>query len=229
MVTYLNSTHKVTFFGDTFAGNEEWSTSLWLGNASGGDTGADPTQAQADAIAALWETFFENSTTGITSYFNTLGVKVALVSTAGVSNPGSTVFSYYPTAIVGGAGSVSTFPPQISLVATLTTAKPRGAGSKGRMFLPGVKHPIDATGHLISANVLTVRDNLKTLLDGINALPAVGGVTHEVVLNSALAPGIPGHPATMTPITGVRIGNVYDTQRRRRNQLVETYSSVALA
>jgi len=225
MVTYANITHKVTLFGVMYGGQEEWTTSFWLGNESGGDQGSAPTAAEALAIANAWETFFESSGAGISSRFTAQGVKVSHVSTDGSSDSGLTQFYNYGSSVVG-QNTSNHFPPQISLAATLYTAIQRGAGSKGRMYLPGVAHSIDTTGHVETSNAVATATALKTFLDAVNAHADVPG---EVVLNSAERTGVPFRAAAMVPIVGVKVGNVYDTQRRRRNQMVETYSTQALA
>ena len=211
--------------GTMMSGNEEWSTGFFMGNTSGGDVGQSPTTADAQAIAAAWQSFFTLSANQVSSNFKTIGVKISLVATDGTADPGETAFYYYPTAISGGNGG-AWFPPQIALVATLTTARVRGYGSKGRMFLPGINHAIDATGHMSPTEQTNIKNGIVTFLNAVNA-----DITqdYEVVVNSALSAGIPGHPALMEPVTGVRVGNVYDTQRRRRNQLVESYVAGALA
>jgi len=40
---------------------------------------------------------------------------------------------------------------------------------------------------------------------------------------------VPFKASLANQVTGVKVGTVYDTQRRRRNNLVEIYSSAALA
>jgi hypothetical protein len=118
-------------------------------------------------------------------------------------------------------------PPQVSLVATLTSAKARGYGSKGRMYLPGVNAPILSTGKITTGSVTPIVANLKTFFDTINASV---DVPNNVILNATASTKAGSvHDAAIWPVTGVKVGDVYDTQRRRRNQLVEAYSAAALA
>lgn len=228
MAKFMHRTHKVTIFGTDFGSAEEWSTSFWLGNTTPGDVGQSPTQAQVDGIAGLWETFFKSTTAGFSARWQTLGVKVALTGNDGKTQADAVVYSYYGTAISGGTTTALHYPPQCSLVATLTTAKPRGYGSKGRMYLPGIGWELAADGRISATNVNNTATAMKTFLDGVNALPPVNGETVKLVLQSAERLTTPAHAAVMTPITGVRIGNVYDTQRRRRNQLQEIYTAKAV-
>lgn len=229
MAKFFNSTHKVTIFGSCFGLNEEWTTSFSLGNITGGDVGQSPTQAQADAIRDLWQAFFIHNGTGFNSAWKTIGVKVALTNTEGKTTPGAVSYSYYTTPISGATPTSSALPPQCSLVATLTTNRIRGYGSKGRMYLPGIGFAVSGDGRILTTQTDVTASQLKIFFDGVNALPAVNGDTLEVVLNSAERLTEPAHAPIMTPITGLRVGNVYDTQRRRRNQLQEVYQVKALA
>lgn len=224
MVTYAHMTHRVTMIGDCFGGQEEWNTGFYLGDPAA-DLAVDPSLAEATAIATAWQTFFTAANAGISNDYRTIGVKVARVNTAGAVDSALTQFYNYPTAITGN-NSGANFPPQISLVATLATIKARGHGSKGRMYLPGVMHSVDASGRIETANAVFVINLLKTFLDAVNAHADVPG---KVVLNSAEVSGVPFRAATIGNILSLKVGNVYDTQRRRRNQLQESYSTATLA
>jgi len=224
MPTYAHMTHRVTIIGDCFGGQEEWQTGFYLGDPDA-DLAVDPSLDEAEAIALAWETFFEASNAGISNDYRTIGVKVARVSTAGTVDSALTQFWNYPAAIIGN-NSGANFPPQISLVATLNTIRARGHGSKGRMYLPGVMHSVDTSGRIETANAVFVCNLLKAFLDAVNAHADVPG---QVVLNSAEVTGVPFRAAVINEIIGVKVGNVYDTQRRRRAQLQESYSTAALA
>lgn len=224
MVTYLGPTHRVTFAGTTMTTGEEWATGFWLGPMFGAVD--PPTQAEADALKTLWQTFFTAASSKFWNGCKTEYVKVSLVGTDGKANPENTKFSYYSPVISGASTDTGIMPPQVSLVATLTSTKARGYASKGRMYLPGNNAPISSDGKINTTTVNAIAANLKTLLDGVNAH---ADIPWPVILNSALSAGIPGHPAAIEPVIGAKIGNVYDTQRRRRNQLQEVYSVVTLA
>lgn len=225
MPTYKSRTHKLTFFGDMFGGTEEWTTSLFIGNDTGGDQGASPTVAEAQAAATAFNTLWSGAANGFNGAWRFQGVKASLVDTTGHIDVSETVFYTLPTPTTGNGGATS-FPPQVSLVATLTTAIARGPGSKGRMFLPGVGWGIDSGAKIPGTNVNTLATALKTFLDAINASADIPG---SIVVNSAEKTGVPFRAALMTKVTGVKVGDVYDTQRRRRNQLKELYTAKALA
>ena len=223
-VTYANRFHKATIMGEMFGGSELWTTSFAIGNETGGDQGNAPTVAEATAISDAWNAIWTPVANGFSSQFKFVGVKVSLVAADGSSDPSDSVFHYRPVPVSGGAGPTN--PAQISLVATLQTAVPRGRASKGRMFLPGVGFSVGADGKITVAQATTLAGQVKQFLDAVNAHADVPG---EVVVNSAEVTGVPFKAALMTPVTAVKVGTVYDTQRRRRNNLVEAYSLANLA
>lgn len=228
MVTYAHMTLKATLFGSSYGLAEEWTTSFWIGNTVDGDYAQDPTLAQATAVAAAWQTFFTATNTGVNTMTKTEGCKLVQVGTDGKAIDGTTQFYYYPTPITG-AQSGSSFPPQIALVGTLTSAKARGFGSKGRMYLPGINHLVTGDGRMSTTNAGFIAANFKTFINAVNAISWSGDDGGHVVLNAAAKTTAPTHAAAMFPVTGIRVGNVYDTQRRRRNQLQEQYSTLSLA
>jgi hypothetical protein len=229
---YPFKVNKVTIMGDCWDGAEEWTTGFYLGSPSG--DAADPGSATAAAIAPLWTTFFTATGTKISNVYRTLQIKVSQLDTDGDVDLDKIDIYDYPTAIAG-ASSSSPMPPQIALAATLTSDIQRGLASKGRMFLPGVNAGISTTDPKITAtdqgNIAT---NLKTFFDAVNAS---GSIANDVVLASK------GHKLTVVQdpdnysyvngviaeVTGLRVGDAYDTQRRRRNAIGEVYALRVLA
>lgn len=224
MPTYQDLSHKVTILGTCFGGAEVWTTSFWLG-LDGGGTFADPTQGEADAIATAWQTFFTTASSAISSRYQTTAIKVSEVLANGTSNPNLTKYHTYGTPISGAAGSTAN-PPQCALVATLTSARQRGYASKGRMYLPGINTTVGTDGRLLTSAVDPTATNLKTFFDSVNS---TNGLSLYAILNSAATTGVPSHSALQVRVTGLKIGNVFDTQRRRRNGLTETYTAKVLA
>jgi hypothetical protein len=222
---YASIFHRATLIGDMFGGTEIWSTGFALGQTNGGDEGTGPTEAEAQAIAEAFRDRWILNTNPFSGSYRFLGCKVASVSTDGTSDPALTRYYYLPTAANGGSAAAG-LPPQISAVATLATLKQRGRGSKGRMYLPGVAYPVGGDGKMTTLQATTIANQMKIFLDAVNASPAVPGV---VVLNSAEVAGVPYKAPEVNRVASVKVGTVYDTQRRRRNQLVEQYSSATLA
>lgn len=223
---YLHRVTRVTLSGLFLGGLEEWSTGFYMGNET---ADADlPTQQLADDIRNAFQTFFTAPTSEISSAWNFDTVKVSSVGTDGKSNAADTVFSTV-TALKQGAQS-NVYPPQISLVATMTSPLARGVGSKGRMYLPGVAKPFGMDGKIPGANVSAIATNLKTFFTAVNASSATNNVVvlaSQGSLNADGTPKVGGSAPITKAVTGLKVGNVYDTQRRRRNGLQENYTTLA--
>lgn len=219
---YAHKVNKVTIFGTSFGGAEEWSTGFFLG-----DAGADalpPTDLGAQFIRDQWETFFELTANQISYIWKTDGVKIATLNTDGTTVVDSVKTSYYGTAIQGGYGSIGN-PPQIAVVASLLSGPGTGLGRKGRMFLPGVGSPMGADGHYVQTTATSLANTLGTFFNALNDSFDVGD--RVVLASKGRTPPAVGAGITR-PLELVKVGNTFDTQRRRRNQLSETYSSAVI-
>jgi hypothetical protein len=220
-------TTRVTISGTFAGGVEEWSTGFWFGAEN--EDAALPDQALADGIRNLWQTFFTNPQTYISSNYQSTLVKCASVGTDGKSDANDTIYATFPTGTQG--VSATHMPPQIALVATLTGANARGLASKGRMYLPGVGVELAAGGHINEGKRNYIADHFKTFLDGVNALPHnnVIQLASHGQLNKDGTPKIGGYGPINKAVKGFKIGSVYDTQRRRRNGIAESYNIKTLA
>lgn len=117
--------------------------------------------------------------------------------------------SGYPTGNLSG----TQLPPQNSVCVSLRTLQVGSAG-RGRMFLPatsstslqGARLQTVAAGEIADAAAQFL-ENI-TLTSGAQVFPIVTG----------------GNFTNYAKIRTVRVGNVVDTQRRRRNRLQEVYS-----
>jgi hypothetical protein len=124
---------------------------------------------------------------------------------------------FQPPLIRTGTGQL--LPLQNTIAVSWTTARSRGIASKGRMFLPGMNADwmtnigLIGGAHreaLVAACKLFIED-CRTWTSEYVGVPAIV---------SQGAQGGAG-PGVAEPIIGVNVGNVVDTQRRRRNALVE--------
>jgi len=108
-----------------------------------------------------------------------------------------------------GSGS-ATLPPQVAVAVSLLTAISRGKAHRGRIFLPCLVGEVDSHGLIGTSGLTNLGPAAHTLIAAINAaLPTPNAVS---VLAST---GESQH------VTGLAIGKVYDTQRRRRRSLKE--------
>ena len=221
---YAHKVVRVTIFGDMFNGNEEWSTGFYLGHE---DTNAsNPTGAWQGALKTAWQAFFTNTTAHISGDWKTIGVKSALMNANGTTDLDNVLTDYYASPIAGGEGGGS-LPPQVSLSAQLGTLKPRGLGSKGRMYLPGVRTPVSSTtGKIGSTEAGQIATALKTFFNAVNASFDAPGKLITASHGPAFA--LPGREPINVLVDRVRVGDVYDTQRRRRNGLSELYQQQSI-
>ena len=119
-------------------------------------------------------------------------------------------------AAVAGSGGVI-LPYQSSLVFTLQTGQP-GRSYRGRMYLPFVTAAmvngrISTSSTTLAARALQVSTLLATIAD---EMPSIAGGRPVIVSKAQNA---------ITPVISVRVGNVMDTQRRRRDALAESFGT----
>jgi uncharacterized protein YqgV (UPF0045/DUF77 family) len=220
---YAYKVNRVSIFGTSYSGAEEWSTGFFLGNLD--SDVATPNEAQCQAVKDAWETFFEANGNSIPYLWKTTGVKIAHIKLDGKTDLDNVATSYYTPEIVGPNAGTG-FPPQISVVATLLAGNGKGLGGKGRMYLPGIALGIDGTGHFPPGSNQGVADRLAAMFNTIEASFDIAGqvINASQGRDTGLFEG-----KVNRAVTHIRVGNVYDTQRRRRNQLVESYATAALA
>lgn len=222
-MVYAHRVQRVTISGTMFGGAEEWSTGFFLG-AEGADAPDASEQAATDILDA-WRVFFENGTSYISTAYHTTQVKIAAWDVNGHTEPDQ-VFYAYPQTELNGSTGVTVLPPQCSLVVTLLSDRPRGKASKGRMYLPGLATmPAAATGKLSAPVVTSIADNLKTFFD---ALVGDADIPGQLILAAKGTGPLPALTAQNDFVETIRVGDVVDTQRRRRNGLVEVYQSRVL-
>lgn len=116
-----------------------------------------------------------------------------------------------------GSGTTGILPLQLSAVASHRTAQV-GRRGRGRMFLPALHSGVVTTDGLISTTPRnSIRDQQVAFLEALGA--------ESLVTGWYMFPVITGDPWTQyARINAVQVGNVVDTQRRRRASLTETLS-----
>lgn len=112
------------------------------------------------------------------------------------------------------------FPPQIAWATTWTTEAARGRASKGRTFWPtGIPLDVSTFRPNQDAIVQKVERDLGLIRDLNDAASTSGQVTLRAAVMSNLGSGTTGL------ITGARIGDRVDVQRRRAEQMGERYTA----
>jgi len=107
-----------------------------------------------------------------------------------------------------GTSAEDSLPPQIAIVVSLRTELANRAG-RGRFYLPSPATNAVTAGRLTTAiqqNVVNAMTRMFASLDSAGITPILFSRT----------------TFQNTTVTSFNVGDVFDTQRRRRNQLVET-------
>lgn len=216
MAHFAHKVTRVTISGTCFSGAEIWSTGFWLGEEDGDS--ADVTAPMVAAIGAMWTTFFTGNSNNVNFRWQTTQVKAARMNADGSTDTDNVEY-WNPSGTVAGGDVGSPFPAQIALAATLISSNVRGPASKGRMFLPGVHIGVGADGRADSGGIGTTATALNTFLSEVNDSV---DVPNRIILVSTESV-IPLRDSQNKKVEHLRMGNVFDTQRRRRNALVETY------
>lgn len=224
---YLHRFTRVTISGTAFNGAEEWSTGFNIGEVDADAT--MPDQALADAIRDAWRTFFIAPSSSIAAVYESTLVKVSSIGTDGKSNAADTVYANFPVVTKGVNGE--RLPAQIALAATLVGVPARGVASKGRMYIPGVFGGTGLDGKIGGTLSFDLATNLRAFLRAVNdfeGTPNVPMLASPGSLNKDGTPKLGGSGPKNSQIIAVKVGNVWDTQRRRRNGLQEVYQTVPL-
>lgn len=106
-------------------------------------------------------------------------------------------------------------PNQCSVVVTLLTGA-AGKSRRGRMYLPLNACSV-SNGKIGSADVALISTDITAWIHAING--GAGG--YQVAVASKTT-------AQIWPVTQIQIGDVYDTQRRRRNKIVEARTTTTI-
>lgn len=175
----------------------------------------------AELIDAYFDIF---RTVGIrwADYSIMTGLKVSAVGVDGhylteprIFTPGST--------LQGNQGAVQ---PQSTVVVSLRSSTTFGKANYGRAYLPHTLMALeDGTPHAQAPSVLGARDGAAGWINRVNAVSESidPGYKVSILSNGSAGPGV------TKVVTRVGVGNVIDTQRRRRNRLREVYQFGAVA
>ena len=217
-------------WGGTLPGGEIWSNSLRMGGTQTGDNNDMPTHeeledwcngAAKDAVAAFHGDFgaYVHSVCKLTY------LKMNVVGMNGRYTDLNTIEHVYAPPVAGGA-SGNPHPNQVTLCVSLSTDFSRGYAHRGRFYLPMPSIPVDGTTGLISAATAgQVAAATKTFIEALADEPGldIGPLNMKVLVMSQRGSGV------TNVVTGVDVGRVLDTQRRRRTDLPEDYQHVVVS
>lgn len=167
------------------------------------------------AFAAFWTKIWDGNggtVVGLSGYFNAHTVAESLVVTALDPLTGKNVEQLQASVNHHGIGVDFSLPGEVAVCVSFRTALPTRAG-RGRCYLPNPTIDVMSDGLYDHTFIL---DTVTAMQYGLQSLSTAG---YPAVIYHA-------GPKTFTPITSVDVGDVPDSQRRRRNKLVENRQSL---
>lgn len=176
-------------------------------------------QAQLDAIADAVADVFQSTVWDVAAIANLIsdqthftGVRIDDVrDPGGVVRQATSILSTHNQGNYDGAQ----LPPQCAEVVSLRSGNP-GASRRGRMYFPplGVIAASPAGGLTATAQD-ALADAMQDYFNTFNSDVGIAGTAF--IASDALQ--------TLFAVTQIQVGSIYDTQRRRRNELTEGYES----
>lgn len=142
-----------------------------------------------------------------------VAVRISAVQASGKLVNGGNYF-YLKTPIAGTQTAAVQMPPQLAIAVSHVTGA-RGAGGKGRMYLP-LNGKASTYGKLTSVDQTALAAGAKAFLEELYSIGPVPAVISSAKLE-------------YSAISRVRVGDVFDTQRRRREQVPEVYVDADLS
>lgn len=206
----FDSSHLYVQWGGKLPGDEQWSCGFRMWN----DSAINDTDA-ANAIAGIGvavRAYHLRQETNISPNAKLSYVKVNAIDVDGKYMEQSTREIVYPD--VAGGGYTNVVPNQIAMAVSLTTGFSRGPAHRGRFYNPLPTCQVGVDGRVDVGTVQAVAASAETLRTAVNAVSPSSNLIMVVMSRKA---GAPGHRA----VTGVEVGRVLDTQRRRRRSLLE--------
>lgn len=225
MATYNEPFLKLTFGGTQASGQDIWTCGINLSIQNDELIPIAPTNA-----VVAFENYIEDVDVDIVDIFSnyisasdmdvptsaTLDyIKLAVIDTDGQYIVDAHIWE--PVDVTGGISRA--YIPQVSLVMTLQSDKRVDPGKYGRFYLPTVV-PSQVSGYrpTKTQEKATLTANLLAALNR-----RVGGGLADVRVQPAAVTSASNFSGSYRPFTQVKVGNVFDTQRRRRNKIGETY------
>lgn len=215
---------KLTFGGNIREDIDEWTTGIRIAPSSIGTVvdWASTTQQLGVRMVPIVTAFWNAIRSSVSSGMDFRWIKLAPIGTDGKYIPGVDPYIYdLETPNSGGRGGDSSG-PQASIVLSLRTNRNRGPATKGRMYLP-------LSGALPRGNTFKLPTSIiKTTVEAGQTFIRALELNHE---GSIFAPFIMSGigSGAINAINFVLVGDMLDTQRRRRNKFTEEYTSRPIA
>ena len=211
---------KFTFGGALAGNNEIWTCGFHIGHTNSNVTVGqfNALEDSLSSLGALVRTYIIDSDMRIPQGASVQWIKLALIGTDGkyVTEPLEYIL---PTS---GSGAITNgYVPQASTVVTLVSGKFKDPGKYNRFYLPAAPPSGVNAYRLTQGQAEAMAARSSEFL----------GDVHEIVYHEANGVTIKAVSQNVTEYHDViwaRVGDVLDTQRRRRNKVAENYYDTQL-
>lgn len=198
------------------AGGDFWSTSLHIQSTR-----------TIQAVHAGWESFlgtFLNA--AILALWPTSQQCNQALTTSVNEADGKNIFQVASAVSHVGLGTGGTISQRSAIVVGLVDGTPTRAG-RGRMYWPPVEATaLDTQGLLKTANASLFANQFKAAVDALDVADQL------VIYHRPVKAGPGGNPpakaGSHSDVTGVHVGIIVGTQRRRTNRVQNSYTSVGV-
>nr|CRY97258.1 hypothetical protein [uncultured prokaryote] len=210
---------RLTFGGTMATGQEIWSCNMHLANTNGGATTAGDfasVKSNLPAIGEALEAFVSDAKTNVPDDVTLDWVKVAFIGTTGEYLDES-----YEIDVEATGSQTSSYLPQGAMVNTLVSTKRKDPGKYNRFYMPFTLQGSFGQWKMDTVTQNDYVDTLETFIRAVNAILIAIDTSDSLLV--AVVSNTNGQSAM--PVTRVQVGQIVDTQRRRRNKLPEAYAS----
>lgn len=224
------SHYRITYSGTLgvpgAVGSEEWSCNVSFKEPTGLFLVRSDLPALATAVRGPWVT---NVMPKLSNAVALTRVRVASVGATGLVPRDSSGAYIQGDDVTASFGSGTVYLPyQLALAVSWHSAF-SGPNGRGRIFLPmPTLGTITSDGLLPTSTRDAFTTSMKTYADAVNVALNSKLAGMRLCIASAGSPS-KGISPGLRDITGVSVGRVVDTQRRRRGQLLEARTITALA
>lgn len=211
-----------------------WAVSQgWVGNSGFGSVTV--TDNDINSILSVTKTWLLATKAWLVSEYELESVRIYPMLKGGGSpfRPGVSATApiiAIPTGTTLDPASANAMPPDAALAISLGTGT-RGPSGRGRMFLGGLTSQANSTtGLIVTAANTALGDATEAMLEGFRAIDSggIGPARFTPVIYTSRPNKNGSNADTGSVINRVRIGDEWDTQRRRDRQRTDVYTDYVL-
>lgn len=226
-MSYTENFALLRYGGSAWANTENWSCGLKLRHLGGDDASAmrDECEATIDEVVDIVTTYYTTNFAHFSAgtRLNWVRLNVINKDTGDYNYPNDPLIVENLDVTGGGATGI----PQVAYCVTTRGDPKRGAGAFGRWFVPMANLTPAADGRLATSVASIMADTAGTFLAALGSIDSGLGPDAWAPWHFGLSGtgSVASRTGVDSAIRQVDVGRVMDTQRRRRNQLLEAYET----